>query len=306
LEQELFPFRKSIDGSLSTADFKKITSYYALGVPAILGEAFAALRGKELEKNERFSLSFLGGISGLLDDLFDDPAKEAQHLEEFIERPESCSPGNSFEALLLHMYLLGLSKSKHPVQLKKQAVKVFEAQQKSIGQQENFSSDFLQNVTFLKGGSSFVFYRLCLNELPEEAEKNLIFQLGGLMQLSNDIFDVWEDHQAGTKTLATSFSEIVELREQFIEELEKTYRLARETGFPDANIRKFLNLVLLGLSRVFVCLDQFEKLQVFTGGKFEISKYHRKQLICDMQKIQNRFKAVGYYITYSGNKRNEG
>lgn len=292
-------FRKNNDGSLSKADFKKITSYYALGVPAILGEAFAALRGKDLEKNERFSLSFLGGISGLLDDLFDDPNKQALHLKEFVERPESCSPEDSFEALLMHMYLLGLSNAKHPGQLKKQAVKVFEAQQKSLEQQENSSLDFLQEVTFSKGGSSFLFYRLCLNELPEEAEKDLIVQLGGLMQLGNDIFDVWEDHKAGTKTVATSFSEIKDLRELFMKELEETYRLAQKTKFTKANIQKFLNLVLLGLSRVFVCLDQFEELQVLSGGKFKISQYERKQLICDMQKIPNRLRAVNYYITYN-------
>ena len=34
------------DGSLDEADLKKLRGYYGLAVPAVLGEAFCALRGK--------------------------------------------------------------------------------------------------------------------------------------------------------------------------------------------------------------------------------------------------------------------
>jgi len=74
-ENELTAFKNDNDGSLTSQDLKKITSYYGLGVPGILGELFCVLRGKPMTKDERFCLTFLGGISGMLDDLFDDPGK---------------------------------------------------------------------------------------------------------------------------------------------------------------------------------------------------------------------------------------
>ena len=47
--------RKLNDGSLDEAACKKLTSYYGLAVPAILGEAFCALRGKKMSATERLA-----------------------------------------------------------------------------------------------------------------------------------------------------------------------------------------------------------------------------------------------------------
>src|SRR5687767_9983842 len=68
---ELHEAEKTNDGSLDAADFKKITHYYGLAVPAILGESLAVLRGKPLSEKERYALTYLGAITGLFDDFFD-------------------------------------------------------------------------------------------------------------------------------------------------------------------------------------------------------------------------------------------
>jgi hypothetical protein len=51
LQQNILPLlnvaKQSNDGSLDESDFKKITHYYGLAVPAILGEAFCALHGRK-------------------------------------------------------------------------------------------------------------------------------------------------------------------------------------------------------------------------------------------------------------------
>lgn len=296
LQPELLPFIKNNDGSITAADLKKITSYYALGVPVILGEAFKILSGKTLTKQERYCMTFLGGISGLLDDLFDDPKKDAAHLKEFIFSAEKLTPHNSYEALLVHLYRLGLSKSNHADRLRVQAGKVFEAQQKSLEQKPGISANDLKLITYAKGGSSFLFYRLCLDDPLEEAEEQLVYHLGGLMQLGNDIFDIWEDIQTGTLTVATSSTDIKNLRELFAEEFNLIFSLARNTCYPDKQVDHFLNLIKLGLSRVFVCLAQFQKLQLQHGGSFQPEKFGREKLICDMQKASNQIKAFHYYL----------
>lgn len=299
LEAELIPFRKDNDGSLTPADFKKITNYYALGVPGILGEAFCVLRGKEMRERERTCLTFLGGMSGLLDDLFDNPDKKEAHLEKFILQPEKLFPENKYEELLLHFFKKGLQYSVQPAALKQQAMNVFNAQQESIKQNlSRPTSEEIKRLTDQKGGTSFIFYRLCLDQPLLSSEEKLYYHLGGLMQLGNDIFDVWEDLQAGTKTVATETSDISQLRRSFKQEMERTFSYVADTSFHRVNKIKFLQIISLALARVYVCLDQFEKLQQSTGNKFCPARYNRKQLICDMQKPKNHWKAINYYLSF--------
>ena len=301
LLKELEAFRKP-DNGITKVDLKKITTYYALGVPAILGESLAVLRGKPLKDSERYCLTYLGGISGLLDDFFDDPKKKADHLEEFILHPENLVPSNSHEQLLLHMCLKGLSYAAHPREAKGQAFLVFKAQQKSVQQRNNtLSREILAGLTLNKGGTSFNFYRLCLEDLPTRGEEELIFHLGGLMQLGNDIFDVWEDFREGTQTLAMQCINISELRETFKNDLDLTYKLALNTPYPQQQILRFMKITTLAIARVFVCLDQFEALEQASGSNFRIANYRRDQLICDMQKPANQLKAINYYLKYSPN-----
>jgi len=293
---ELEAFRDPNNG-ITDVDLKKITSYYALGVPAILGESFSVLRGTPLKERERYCLTYLGGISGLLDDLFDDPLKKVDHLEEFILHPENLVPLNKHEQLLLHMYIKGLSYSTHPGKLKAQALEVFKAQQKSIQQRKDLlSPETIKELTWNKGGTSFYFYRLCLEDQPSLQEEEMLFHLGGLMQLGNDIFDVWEDFKEETQTMATRCTTIAELREAFKKELDLFYNLAFETPYPRKQISRFLKITTLALARVFVCLDQFEDLECSSRNRFRIENYSRKQLICDMQKPVNQLKAIKYYL----------
>jgi len=290
-------FENSNDGSISKIDIKKVTNYYALGIPGFLGAAFGVLRGKALLNTERFTMTYLGGISGLLDDLFDDPHKKWNHLENFILNPDSMMPTNSFETLLLQLYKDGLSKASNPEKLKQKAFEVFQTEKESIFQQEKgISEDKIKELTFSKGGNSFLFYRLCMQHPLNAAEEKLMFQVGGLMQLGNDIFDVWEDSQQQIKTLATCSQDINKLRKTFIEELNLIVEYAHATSYHEKNIQQFLNFIFLGISRVFVCLDQFKKLQASENSIFQPEEYSRKQLICDMELFKNKKAAIKHYL----------
>lgn len=297
LTKELYPYRLKSDGSLTSNDFKKITGYYALGVPGIVGESLCVLRGRPMLPRERLCLTYLGGISGLLDDLFDDPGKEFKHLEKFIFQPEEMKPANLHEKLLLHFYQLGLHYSTRPGAIKEQAGKVFHSQQESLEHQiAGADVTKIEKVTLEKGGASFLFYRLCLEHEVGEAEKDLLYRLGGLMQLGNDIFDVWEDFMEDTATVATLCSNIQELRRTFITGINEIFTLAYKTPYKKKDIRRFNQMISLALTRVFVCLDQFEKLQKKSGGNFNIADYSRKQLICDMERPVNHIKAIHYFL----------
>ncbi len=301
IKKDLLPEIESVmtnsDGSIQPVNLKKITAYYGLGVPAILGYGFSRLRNKTLSAKERACMTYLGGISGLLDDLFDDPEKEVLHLEKFITEPQQLIPSNTYEALLKHLYLLGLNKANDPTAIKQMASMVFSTEQKSELQlTKNLSPEKLRELTFLKGGHSFLFYRLCMDTPLESAEEKMVYQLGGVMQLGNDIFDVWEDHQQGIQTLATQASTIAELRSSFTQELVKAIELTNSCHYPKKQVNDFVKIILLGMSRVYVCLDQFEKLQDINSAIFQPEKYSRKELICDMETFKNKKAACRHYL----------
>ena len=301
IQKHLLPdldnFQGNNDGSLNTADFEKITNYYAVGVPAVIGYGFSILRGVPLSNKERSCMTYQGGISGLLDDLFDEPEKEVLHLEGFIRNPEDLTPINNYESLLKHFYVSGLKNSENKNALKKQAEKVFNTEKESNLQlSKELLFENIKELTFLKGGHSFLFYRLCLANTLGEAEKKMIYQLGGLMQMGNDIFDVWEDSQSGIETMATKSNNIKDLRKSFTDELEKAIEAVTKCSYPKKQLQAFTRINLLGLSRVYVCLDQFEKLQAPEDLIFQPEKYSRKQLICDMEQPKNKKAAIKYYL----------
>lgn len=296
LEPELEPFRRENEGSLTEAHFKKITSYYAMGVPSILGESLCVLRGFPITLEERLCMSYLGGVSGLLDDLFDESGKSADHLEDFIFSPEELIPATCHEQLLKHFYIKGLSYSSKPEEIKKAAFEVFKAQQMSLDQKESASKEQIKDLTFLKGGNSFIYYRLGLSHELYEMEEKMLYQLGGIMQLGNDIFDVWEDTRDGIATIATSTSNLKVLRKYFTAELEKTHTMLADIGLEAKTEKRFKRMINLALARVYVCLDQYEALAIKKSGKFNVMNYSRNQLICDMQKPKNQVKAINYYL----------
>jgi len=297
LDPKLELYKKSSDKSLTEKDLKKITDYYALGVSGVLGTSFCILRGYKMKLAERKAISYLGGISGLLDDLFDDTSKETRGLKDYILTPQEMKPNNDHEELLLDLYAEGLKESSRPEKIQQESLKVFNAQQESLKQKDkSITNSELEKITLAKGGSSFLYYRACLENSANQNEKKLIYHLGGLMQLGNDIFDVYKDHQEKIHTLVTRTIDIDVLRSYFTSELKRSFELAKACDYPSKNIEKFLKIISLGIARVYVCLNQFKVLQLKTDGEFSLEKYSRKELICDMQKPRNQLKAIQYYF----------
>jgi hypothetical protein len=95
---EIDAVRKTMDDSLGESDFKKITHYYGLAVPAILGEGFCLLRGKQLSNRERMALTYYGAISGMFDDFFDEQQTDMEQVRRLINSPHETTPQNSHQA----------------------------------------------------------------------------------------------------------------------------------------------------------------------------------------------------------------
>ncbi len=286
------------DGTIDEEDIKKIEKYYGLAVPAILGEAYADLRGKPMTERERMSATFLGASTGLFDDFFDKKDLTDEYVKNLYTFPETFTGQNSNERLSNYCWTQALTYTASKSLLLKFATKVHEAQIESRKQvSADLAPHIIREITFDKGGFSVVFYlALFYDKMPYEDEY-LFYNVGALLQLENDLFDVYKDSRAGINTLATSGEDIELVYGVYAAQWQKVCLLIKETAYPVNGKKAFASLLAALVSRGFVCLDMLKKRQAENHGKFDPLVFSRKQLICDMEKPVNLFRTIGYYGT---------
>lgn len=302
--QPLAEALKQADGSLDDHDIKKITGYYGLAVPAVLGEAFCALRGIPMTDKERLTSTCQGAMTGLGDDFFDKQRLSEQAVKDFIERPEQCTGHTASEKLFLDFYKMALANAPQAMLLQEQLYKVFHAQLLSKQQDvPGLSYEVIKDITIRKGGESLLYYRTAFEHPMKKDEAKMLYNLGGLMQLSNDIFDVYTDFINGVSTLVSTTTKINELQFLYGALLRLGIDAAYRSGYPKRNIKKFLGLLSMGIfSRCFVCLDQLKNLEKRSGDMFTLKTYSRKDLICDMDTVYNKWRSLRYLIKLSNQK----
>ncbi len=288
--------QKDQDVSVTNEDIKKIRRYYGLAVPAILGEAFCILRGRPLSKKERLALTYLGASTGLYDDFFDDLNTSENHIRELTIKPDEKIAQNSSELLFVRCYQNAIDNAPNPSLLKQRALDVFEAQVLSKKQKDaGISEEEIGSITWLKGGVSLLFYRSVLDGEATKSEELMLYALGKIMQLENDVFDVYKDRQQNISTLVTIERNIANLRKTYLELIKETFVLLGQTEFKAKNKRLFMRFICTIIYRGLVCLDCLERNEKLTNGLFSVKDYNRKQLICDMEKRSNQMRLIRYF-----------
>ena len=302
IDPELDAAKRTGDGSMDDKDFKKIRGYYGLAVPGILGEAFCALRGKGMTKKERLASTCQGVITGLGDDFFDKQGISNEALKELIDQPQRFGGSSAYEKLSLHFLRTALANVPDPRSMQDQLTQVYHAQVLSKRQSgAAISYGEIKDITICKGAESLLFYRTVFSNPMKRGEEKMLYCLGGLMQLSNDIFDVYEDTQHGIQTLLTTATNISDIRRLFLALMYMGYEAAYKTGYPRHNIKKFIHIISISIfSRCLVCLDQLEANEKRSGKVFTPHAYSRKELICDMDTAGNKWRSVRYHIKYAG------
>ncbi len=297
LVQDIEQSKKENDNSLNDSDFRKITNYYGFAVPAIMGEGFCLLRGKSLTEGERSALTYLGALTGLFDDFFDKKELAEHYLKNLTDNPETAETSDANERLFVRFAQKALKNTFNPNVLKQAAKMVYDAQILSKKQaDETINQEEIKDITLKKGGYSILFYRSAFQQPAGDDEKEMLYHLGGIGQLENDIFDIYKDSVSGIKTLATTTKKIQELRETYTSLMQKTFQLVHETDFSSKNKKKFLRFVALIVARGFVCLDFLEKNEKKTNNTFSLKDYNRQDLVCDMGTTKNNLKLLAYYL----------
>ena len=286
--------KKNNDASLDEDDLRKI-SLYGYAVPAMIGETFCVLRGAKMSEQERLAMTYLGTITGLFDDFFDKKNMSVGEIELLIDNPVATVSTTSYEKLIITLFNKAIENCADRNLLKTYCTNVFEAEVLSKKQMlPDIERDEIKEIIFQKGGVSMLLYSCALAGSLSQADKTIIFKLGSIGQLENDIFDVYKDYHEGIKTLVTTETNISKLRKNYNGLVEEIFGLVRATNYPGKNKRNFLRILALVLCRGYVCMDYLEKNEKSTNNIFTVEAYEKKNLICDMEKFSNFLKLLHY------------
>lgn len=296
ISMDINKIKKDDDKSLTSQDFKKINTVYGNILPLILSEGFSILFGKNLTTKEKKALTFCAALSVLFDDFFDEKKTSLFHIKNLINKPLQNIHENAHEKLFVRFWLNAMKHSQDANLLKKNLLNVYEAQILSKKQEQNeIKQAEIKHITFQKGGSALLFYRSVFGDTDSHIEHQMFFDLGALIQLLDDIFDVYDDYQKGTKTLATVEKKMENYRKLYTELFQRVVIQVHQTDYLAENKEQFLRYISTVLCCGLVCIDKLEKNEKTTNGIFLIASYKRSELICDMDKRINQLKLVHYY-----------
>ena len=279
--------------------FYRPVKHYLMGL-RITNLWFSTLRGYPCTENEVMAGRYLGAMTPLFDSLFDDKSLTANNIRDAISLKITLQNTENVTVTLLRSFrddLLGNVQNKALVEEKLESV--IRVQMDSLAQkQPGISDDEVRRITFDKGGFSLMLCRSIMDHPMVENEEEMVFQLGALVQLTNDIFDVWEDGQKGIKTMVDGIPDFASLKSEYHKLILSFLQKTGDLHYKKPSRRKFSALVLMVICRGLVCLDHLDASRKENKGLFDPSLMTRKQLVCDMEKPGNFLKSLKYSLDF--------
>ncbi len=285
---------KKYDGRFHPGQKEKIKNYYGLFIPAVLAASFKRLYNEPFTAEEQERVTLFGILTPVGDDLFDIDKLDIGAIRTITYTPESFE-AQTFSAKVAKEIQSKLLQTVPDKAAYLEASKnVFEIQIDTIRQTDPAITEAeIEQITYAKGGYSVIIYHETLKKATPEVW-GVLFYIGSLMQLANDIFDMHKDVPDGIITLPDSCRNFTTLREKYLHRVKETYRLIYNLPFSKADKEEFCIKMNFIISRGVVALDKFIGLEKSKGGVLDIPALTRAEIICDMQKPSNILKWVKY------------
>ncbi len=263
----------TLSGPLS----RRIAHY--LHANSMTAQWFSILHHKKLSEKEQAAGWYLAIATPIADHLVDRESLSLTQIEGLLDGTHH----HPYSGLAQELYRLSKSLNDHTELFDQYLKRTLSAQAESLHQNhQKITPQQLRKITWDKGGFALLLYRSALNTPITAEEEKATYQLGGLMQLHNDIFDLFRDTQEGIVTLPAIARNVTELRHLLDQEIEKTMQLFRLLKVTDRNLLKFFLLLQLAVGTGHICLDQYRDLEI-KHGCFDPKNLTRSELICDME-----------------------
>lgn len=275
---------------------KKIVQYYGLFITSFLCSSYKKLYGLKLDEEERKRATLFGILTPVGDDLFDIDKLDIESIRTITYHPETyyATTFSSHVAKEIQMYLLQSVPNKEAYL--KASKNVLDIQIETIKQTKpDLSKEEIERITYTKGAVSVIIYHQTLNETATPQMIDVLFYIGSLYQLGNDIFDLYKDVRDNIYTLINTCDDYVALRKKFMDRVQEQNKKIMALPYSKKNKKEFCIVMNTINARSVVALDQFVKQQKKHQGKIDWRQLQRKDMIVDMEKPGNFLKWF-YYI----------
>lgn len=293
IDDFLQPFNSKYGRTLSPSALHKIKKYYCMGVP-ITCASYARIYGRKLSDAERELATLTGIITPLIDDFTDEKTLSNEALDKLTSEPAAFTAHSLEEEIVKTILCKLLQKVKSPEGFLNALGKTIQAQHWSAKQMDAATTrDELLAISLEKGAWSHIFFHYLNDEIPSDNTIESMHLMGGMLQMSNDIFDVYKDYQEGIFTYANTCPNYAELEKYYTKECRQFCKLTRALPYKKESLEFFITFMASIMGRGLVALQMLRKLQQqIGGGVLPINQLERKQLICDMEKPANMFKTA--------------
>lgn len=283
------------NGRFSEEQLKKIAYYYGLFIPSVLCASYKRLYNEPFSNEERKRAALFGILTPVGDDLFDIDKLDEQAIKNITYSPETYVANSFSAAVAKEIQAFLLEDVPHKDDYLQAAKNVFEIQLETKKQtSHSITDEELKRITYAKGGYSVIIYHSILNNKASAEMTQALFNIGSLMQLTNDIFDMHKDLRDSIITLPDRCGDFGNLKKIFIEKVKETNKSIYSLPFKKRDKEEFSIIVNFIISRGLVALDQMIKLEEKFGKPLRMSQLSRKQIICDMQKVKNILRWLFY------------
>lgn len=278
------------EGKFNAATKKKIAVSYGIYNPMIC-DAFSKLYGRLTNEEERRRYIYYFICSSLFDDFTDYELISEQQLNAISFQSDSYIPRSFDEKVFLYAHRKLRDDVKDKQRYDRVSHSLFDAQMQSKQQYNStLSVDEIQQITFAKGGNSVLLCSFYLEEDPDENMFRCWYKIGTLIQMTNDLYDIYKDLQDNIFTLPDRMPNAYAFDDFFISHIDEMKSLIAELPC-SAMRKKEFSLSMAGIYAFgLIALDQLKKLQGKAGQLPDLKTLPRNVLIIDMEKISNLAK----------------
>lgn len=282
-----------IGGKLDEATRKKIVVSHSIYNPMIV-DSFSTIHGRISNADERERLILYFICSSLLDNFFDRNELSREAIEAISFDTENYRAATFDERLFAHCHLTLLNTVYNKSRYLAVARAELDAQFESLQQFDaGISCEELIRIMEKKGGNAVLLCRFYLDLPWNEDEAACWYLIGEIIQLTNDLFDIYKDLNDGVYTAANKCLSADEMRDFVLAKIESLKSKLSQLPISKRKTRR-LNLSLAGIYAFpLIAVENLKRLEVKYDG-LHFKKMSRKDLIIDMEKPRNIFRWFMY------------
>lgn len=286
------PIIQQTYSSCSPKQVKRFIKYWQLAYTVICNNVYQ-LTGHQLTAAEERRIILASVFAPLFDDLLDEGILSQDQITALIDAPEQHRPREATDTLVKEIYLELLQTVPDRNLFVQQLQATSWWQNESLKQRsDTIGEEALYQITYNKSYFGILSFCTLLDHYPSREVEELLYPVAGLMQLTNDAFDVWKDIHDGVYTLPNLYRRFDHLQQLFLAEIASiNSRLAR-LPYAYRGKRSFSitshSLHAMG----WMSLEQLREVTANVGSVGELRSLSRKALVCDLDNFGQQVKWI--------------